>query len=274
MPDPSFGEYCRAAALCEATVKPIPLTAEYVNDLPAMASAISTRTKMIYICNPNNPTGTVVSDQQLRQFLHRVGPDILIVIDEAYFEYVGDPNSPDGVECFRRHPNVVVLRTFSKAYGLAGLRVGYGVADREVVAAVDRAREPFNVNRLAQAAALAALQDKEYITKSVEFNRVERAYLTKELEAMGLEVVKSQANFILVETNVDACGLFQALLKKGVIVRTGEIFGYPTKIRVSVGLRKENKHFLEALRELLFPAKEEGTAQAPAPAATEEEAAE
>ncbi len=257
VPDPSFGEYLRTATVCDASVKAIPLTEEYVNDLPAMAAAISTKTKMIYICNPNNPTGTVVNDLQMRQFMHRVGQDILVIMDEAYFEYIEDEDSPDGIDYFKKFPNIVVLRTFSKAYGLAGLRVGYGIADKEVVAAVNKVREPFNVNLLAQAAALAVLQDKEYIAKSVEFNRVERNYMTKELEAMGLEVVKSQANFILVETGTDSVQLFKALLKKGVIVRTGEIFGYPTKIRVSMGLRKENMLFLAALKEILGKQDEE-----------------
>lgn len=254
-PHPSFGEYMRTATVSDAAVKLIPLTDGYANDLPALAAAISTRTKIIYICNPNNPTGTVINDMQLRQFMHRVGKDILVVLDEAYFEYVDDPHSPDGVEFYKRYPNVVALRTFSKAFGLAGLRVGYGVAHPDVVTAVNKVREPFNVNLIAQAAALAALQDKEYLTKSVEFNRVERAYVTKELEAMGVDVVKSQSNFVLVDVGTDCVALFKELLKKGIIVRTGDIFGYPTKLRVSIGLREENIRFLAALKELL-PQKE------------------
>lgn len=251
-PTPSFGEYARTAILCDAIVKTVPLNDQYVIDLPAMAAAVSSRTKLIYICNPNNPTGTVVDKRELLKMIRRLGQGMLIVLDEAYHEYVDDPESPNGLEFFRQFPNVVVLRTFSKAYGLAGMRVGYGIAAKEIVDEVNKVREPFNVNSLALAAATAALQDREYLKKSVEYNRVERQYLYQELTKLGLAVPPSQANFLLVDVKGSSRKLYDALLRKGIIVRPADIFGYPNSIRLSVGLREENKCFLAALREYLI----------------------
>lgn len=251
VPSPSFSEYGRTAALCDAVVKEVPLTEEYRVDLPAMAAAVSSRTKFVYICNPNNPTGTVIDKRDLLKMIKRLGDDILFILDEAYFEYIDDPNSPDGVEFFREFSNVIVLRTFSKAFGLAGLRVGYGIAAKAIVDEMNKVREPFNVNSLALVAAQAALNDKEYLKKSVEYNKVERQHLYEEMTKMGLEVVPSHANFLLVDVGTNGRKLFDGLQRKGVIIRPADIFGYPNKIRVSVGLREENKHFLAALKEYL-----------------------
>ena len=250
MPKPSFGEYARTAAICGAVAKAIPLTEDYVLDLPTMVAAISSRTKLIYICNPNNPTGTVVDKRLLKQLMHRM-EDVIVILDEAYFEFVQDENSPDGVAFFKEFPNVISLRTFSKAYGLAGLRVGYGVCHEEIAKAMNKVREPFNVNSLAQVAALAALNDSGYLAKSVKYNTVERDFLYTELKRRGFQVVPSQANFMLVEVIRDSVDVFQGLLRKGIIVRSGDIFGYPTKIRLSVGLRRENEAFLKALEEYM-----------------------
>ena len=250
MPKPSFGEYARTAKVCGAVAKAIPLTEDYAVDLPAMVAAIGSKTKMIYICNPNNPTGTVVDKRLLKQMMHRM-EDIIVVMDEAYFEFVNDENSPDGVAFFKEFPNVIALRTFSKAYGLAGLRVGYGICNEYIAAAINKVREPFNVNSLAQVAALAALNDAEYLKKSVEYNTVEREFLYNELKKRGFQVVPSQANFMLVDVVRDCVDVFQGLLRKGIIVRSADIFGYNTKIRLSVGLRKENEAFLKALEEYM-----------------------
>ena len=177
--------------------------------------------------------------------------DIIVVMDEAYFEFVNYENSPDGVAFFKEFPNVIALRTFSKAYGLAGLRVGYGICNEYIAAAINKVREPFNVNSLAQVAALAALNDGEYLKKSVEYNTVEREFLYNELKKRGFQVVPSQANFMLVDVVRDCVDVFQGLLRKGIIVRSADIFGYNTKIRLSVGLRKENEAFLKALEEYM-----------------------
>ena len=251
VPKPSFSEYDRLATLCGATCKAVPLTHGYRLDLPAMAAAISTRTRFLYICCPNNPTGTVVDRRELLKMLHRIGPEIMVIMDEAYFEFIDDPEAPNGVEFFREFPNIVVMRTFSKAYGLAGLRVGYAVAQKEIADAINRVREPFNVNALALAAALAALQDKEYLKKSVHYNRVEREFMTAELRKAGYAVVDSQANFILVEVGQNCRKVFDGLQRRGVITRPADIFGYPTKLRVSIGLHEENKAFLDALADYM-----------------------
>lgn len=250
IPQPSFGEYVRTATLCGAKAKAIPLNENYAVDLPSMVAAIGSKTKMIYICNPNNPTGTVVDKKLLKQMMHRMG-DLIVVLDEAYFEFVQDENSPDGVAFFKEFPNVVALRTFSKAYGLAGLRVGYGICQGDIACALNKAREPFNVNSLAQVAAVAALNDQEYLKKSVEYNTIEREFLYTELKKRGFQVVPSEANFLLVDVVRDAKEVFGGLLKKGIIVRSAEIFNYPTKIRVSVGLHKENEAFLQGLQEFM-----------------------
>ena len=251
VPQPTFSEYKRAATLCGATTKEIPVNDQMVVDLPAMAGAISSRTKIIYICNPNNPTGTVINKRHLLQMLHRIGKDILVVLDEAYYEYVDDDNSPDGLEFFREFPNVIVLRTFSKAYGLAGLRVGYALARAEIVAELNKAAEPFSVTSVSQAAALAAWQDKEYLKKSVNYNRVERDFVATSLRTMGLTVWDSQANFLLVDLGMDSQKVYKELKAKGIIVRSAATFGYRQAIRVSIGLRRENDLFLQALKEVL-----------------------
>ncbi|MEG0999339.1 MAG: histidinol-phosphate transaminase [Clostridiales bacterium] len=250
-PMPSFSEYSRLAAVCGAVCKAIPLTEDFIVDLPAMVGAISCKTKIIYICNPNNPTGTVINKRLLLQMMHRIGNDILVVLDEAYFEYVDDENSPNGLDFFKEFSNVVVMRTFSKAYGLAGLRVGYAVANQSVVNDVNKVREPFNVNSLAQVAAIAAFNDKEYIKKSINYNKVERDFVSTSLKTMGLNVIPSQGNFVLVNVGIKCNIVFNELLKKGIIVRSGDVFGYPTSIRVSIGLREENNYFLKELKELL-----------------------
>lgn len=250
IPAPSFGEYERTAILCDAKTKAIALNEDYGVDLPAMVAAIGSKTKMVYICNPNNPTGTVVDKRLLKQMMHRMR-EVIVILDEAYFEFVRDENSPDGAAFFKEYPNVVALRTFSKAYGLAGLRIGYALCPPQIAAAINKVREPFNVNSLAQVAAIAALNDPEYLKKSVEHNAVEREFLYTELKKRGFQVVPSEANFLLVDVVRDCVEVFKGLLKRGIIVRSGEIFGYPTKIRLSVGLHKENVAFLEALDEYM-----------------------
>ncbi len=250
MPQPSFGEYRRTAQLCGAVAKAIPCTEEFCVDLPAMVAAISSRTKLVYICNPNNPTGTVVDKHLLKQMMNRMN-DVIVVLDEAYFEFIRDEKSPDGVAFFKEYPNVVSLRTFSKAYGLAGLRVGYGICNEAITEAINKVREPFNVNSLAQVAAIAALNDSEYLAKSVEHNKVERDFLYTELKKRGFYVVPSEANFMLFDSLRDSSELFRALLKKGIIVRSADIFGFKTMVRLSVGLHRENEAFLKALDECM-----------------------
>ena len=248
MPVPSFPRYEPLARMMSAVPREVPLK-DYTLDLEAMAAHLTPRTKLVYICNPNNPTGTVVRKAELERFISILPERCLLVLDEAYFEYVEDKEYPDGLDYVRRHPNVVVLRTFSKMYGLAGLRIGYAVARSEIVDCLERVREPFNVNSLAQEAALTALGDREHVAAIQALNRTEKQYLYGEFSRLGLEYVPTEANFILFDAGRDEKQLFQDLLRRGVIIRGG--FGYPTKLRVTIGTRYQNERFIEALESVL-----------------------
>ncbi|MBE0466874.1 MAG: histidinol-phosphate transaminase [Candidatus Desulforudis sp.] len=248
MPVPSFPRYQPLARMMNAVPREIPLIS-YTLDLQGMAANLNRRTKLVYICNPNNPTGTIVHRDELERFLEVVPAHCLVILDEAYFEYVADEDYPDGLDYLRLHPNVVVLRTFSKMYGLAGLRIGYAVARPEIVACLERVREPFNVNLLAQEAALAALSDREHVRKLQTLNRDEKEYLYREFSRLGLEYVPTEANFILFDAERDEQAVFQGLLRRGVIIRGG--FDYRTHLRVTLGTRHQNQIFIEALERVL-----------------------
>lgn len=250
MAKPSFSEYDFSARLMDAVPVYIPCK-EFRHDLKAMAAAVNEKTRIIYVCNPNNPTGTIVTHKELEEFLTELPPEILVVLDEAYYEYVGDPSYPHSLDFLRRGFNVLILRTFSKIYGLAGLRVGYGLADEQVISDLNTVREPFNVNSVAQVAARAALKDKEHMEAVLRINTSGKEYLMREFTRLGLYYLPTEANFIFVKVGVDSRELFQKLLHKGVIVRTGDIFGYPQFIRVSIATEKANQRFIKALEECL-----------------------
>jgi len=247
---PSFSEYEFTATIMGANCIYVPLN-DFKHDLPAMADAITSRTKILYFCNPNNPTGTIVEKAEVDQFMARIPEDILIIFDEAYVEYNESPDFVSGLEYLKQNCNVIVLRTFSKIYGLAALRIGYGITRPEIAAAVDRVTEPFNVNMLAQTAAIAALGDKEHVKASRRMNAAGKVYLGAVFNAMGLKYVPTEANFIFVDTGRNCREIFKQLLQKGVIVRTGDIFGYPTFIRVTIGSQEENERFIHSLKEIL-----------------------
>jgi len=252
VPDPSFSEYEFAAKIMGGTCDYSPLDSEFRLDLKDMVSRITPRTKLIFVCNPNNPTGTIVTRQEIETFLDQVPGNILVVFDEAYNEYVTNPDYPDTVDLVRQgRSNVVVLRTFSKIFGLAGLRVGYALAHQNIIASMERVREPFNVNLLAQAAGTAALGDEAHVNASRELNEEGKKYLYGEFEAMGLKYFPTEANFIWVDTGKNSKELFGQLLKKGVIIRTGDIFGCDTFIRVTIGLPEQNERFIKTLKEVL-----------------------
>lgn len=247
---PTFSQYEAAAILNGAECVKVPCR-DWTHDLDAMAARITPRTRMVFIANPNNPTGTVVTAAQVDRFL-RVLPDrVIAVFDEAYFEYVTRSDYPDTLEHVRRAENVVVLRTYSKAYGLAGLRVGYGVARPEIIAALEQVREPFNVNLLAQAAGVAALADTEHLRRTLEMNRDGKAQLYAAFQRLGLEFAPTEANFVWVDVRRDSRAVFEALLRRGVIIRTGDVFGAPTHLRVTIGTTEENDLFLAALPDVL-----------------------
>ena len=221
---------------------------DWRHDLPSMARAITDKTRLVFVCNPNNPTGTMVSKGEVDAFMEAVPDDVIVVFDEAYYEYVRSTEYPESLQYVKQNRPVVVLRTFSKIYGLAGLRVGYGISTLEIMDYVNRVRPPFNSNCLAQAAALAALDDEEHVAKSRAMNTTEMGVLEKELTKMGLSPIPSQANFIYFDTKRDGRQVFDALLRKGVIVR--HIKG--PMIRVTVGQAFENQRFLEALQDVLI----------------------
>ncbi|MEP0772751.1 MAG: histidinol-phosphate transaminase [Acidobacteriota bacterium] len=221
------------------------------HDLAAMAAAVTPRTKLLFIANPCNPTGTYATRAELNQLLATVGERVLVVLDEAYFEYVQRDDYPDGLDDLRAGHNVIVLRTFSKIYGLAGIRIGYGVAAPEVIATLNRVRSPFNTSSLAQAGALAALDDDEWARRSREHNLQELAFLAAELARRGVRFTPSVTNFILIEFERDVRELFVEFQKMGVIIRPVGGPGLAGCARVSVGLREENEKFLHALDHLV-----------------------
>lgn len=248
--DPSFVRYEAAAVLnnCECIMVPL---RNFTHDLDAMADRITERTRLIFVANPNNPTGTVVTQRDVERFMSRLPRRVIAVFDEAYYEYVETPDFPNMLDYVRAGANVIVLRTFSKIYGLAGLRIGYGIARPEIIQCLNQVREPFNVNSVAQVGAVASLNDPEQVRRSKNLNSQAKRYFYGEFEAMGLSYTPSEANFVWVDIGRDSRAVFTELLKKGVIVRTGDIFGYPTHIRVTTGTQAENERFIKALREIL-----------------------
>ncbi|MET0501870.1 MAG: histidinol-phosphate transaminase [Candidatus Binatia bacterium] len=221
----------------------------FTHDLTALAEAISPRTRIVFLANPNNPTGTTYARGPWERFLQQVSSDVLIIVDEAYFEYVEDADYPDSLAYHDQGKALLTLRTFSKLYGLAGLRIGYGIASKEISGFLHRVRQPFNVNAPAQWAALAALEDEEHVRKSLEVNRQGMAYLAKEITQLGLEQVPSQANFILLRVG-NGNEVFQQLLAQGVIVRPMAVYELPEYVRVTVGSMDENRKFIDALKKI------------------------
>ncbi|HOQ08823.1 MAG TPA: histidinol-phosphate transaminase [Syntrophomonadaceae bacterium] len=250
LPQPSFSAYEFSAKVMDGVCLPVPL-ADFTHDLSAMLQAVTEQTKIIYICNPNNPTGTIVSREQIDEFMSQVPDHVLVVFDEAYSEYAESPDYVSGLEYLRAGKNVMVCRTFSKIYGLAGLRIGYAFTTPEIAGAIERVTDPFNVNSVAQIAALAALDDFEHLWTSQELNQKGKHYLYEQLNNLGLYYVPTQANFIFIDTRQDCRKVFQGLLQQGVIVRPGDVFGYPTFIRVTIGTAAENARFINSLRTVL-----------------------
>ena len=221
----------------------------FAHDLDAMAAAITPNTKVVFVANPNNPTGTLARQEQIDRFVERVPANVVIVFDEAYFEYLAEPF--DTVKFVREgRPNVLILRTFSKIQGLAGLRIGYGLGHAELVEVLQKTREPFNTSGIAQAGALAALSDEEHQCATRELSREGREYLQRSFATSGLEYVPGVANFVLVKVGKGK-EVFKALLRKGVIIRDMDAYGLPEWIRVTVGTMEENARFIRELNQLL-----------------------
>jgi len=254
MGNPSFSRYDPAAQIGPSKLIKVPLDADYRHDLPAMAKAANERTKLLWIANPNNPTGTIVRKAEVDKLLADLPEQVVVVLDEAYYEFAegaeGFPNARDYVLEGR---NVIGLRTFSKAYGLAGIRLGYGFGPEAIIDAINRVREPFNVNGLAQIAGVAALDDEAHVRKTVENNRRGLEFLAGAFERVGAKPCESFANFIYADLGRPARPVFQALLERGVITRPGDVLGNPTCLRVSVGTEEEMNIFVEELEKILSP---------------------
>jgi histidinol-phosphate aminotransferase len=243
----AFIAYKLVAAVFGAHTVEVP-SPDLRHDLDGMIAAITPKTRLIFVANPNNPTGTLAGQDEIDRFVERVPENVVVVFDEAYFEYLDDP--PDTLRFVRAGRNVAVLRTFSKIQGLAAVRIGYGIARPELIQALQKTRQPFNVNSLAQVAALAALDDDEHLTRTKRITDEGRAYLQDQFAAMNLPFVPSAANFVLVKVG-DGASTFRKLLERQIIVRALKGYNLPEWIRISVGTMEQNRKCIAALREVL-----------------------
>ena len=246
----TFDAYETAVRVAGGKVIFSPLTPSFHVDLDDILARITPDTKMVFLPNPNNPTGTVFTKKAFESFLARLPEHVVVLLDEAYHEYVDAPAYPDGMGYIHDAP-LIVLRTFSKAYGLAGVRIGYAIARPDIIDMLHHVRLPFNVNRLAQAAAMAALRQRAWVQEHVQKMLGEKQFLYHALKELNLFYISSQTNFILIDTGKNADQVFQALLHHGVIVRPGTIWGLDTFIRLTVGPRRENERFLNALKAII-----------------------
>jgi histidinol-phosphate aminotransferase len=246
MADHTFVIYKMEVTAAHGKAVTVPLT-QWRHDLPAMAEAITPRTRLLFLCNPNNPTGTMVSAAEVARLMARVPEHVIVVFDEAYFEYVRSSDFPDSMAYVRQGRNAVVLRTFSKIYGLAGLRIGYGVTTPEITNFLNRVRPPFNANSLAQRAALAALSDDEHVARSRAVNQAGMEQVVKGLTALGFTPIPSEANFVYIDIGRDGRQVFDALLRQGIIIRHIE----GRMVRVTIGQQEENQAFLTALARVI-----------------------
>lgn len=246
MAHPSFIVYPMSVQALGGRPVQIPLK-EHTHNLEAIADAVTQKTKMIFIANPNNPTGTINKKDEFDHFLEKIPEGILIVVDEAYYEYVADPDYADSIKHFRNRKDILILRTFSKIYGLAGLRIGYGIARTDILLEMNKIRPPFNTNSMAQKAAIYALQDDTHVRHSQEINEEGKKYLYKKLNCLKIRYIPTEANFIYILLGEDAYLLYNKMLRHGVIVRPVG----PQEIRVTIGLPEENKRFIEAFEAVM-----------------------
>ncbi len=249
---PTFSVYRTSAVVMGGVPVEIPLTGDYKFDLDAMLAAATDKTKLMFVCNPNNPTGTIVDSDKLEAFLKRVPPHVVVVLDEAYGEFIDVPGYKTGAEYVREGYPVISVHTFSKLYGLAAMRVGYAIAADDLLKPVLAVREPFPVSRMANSAALASLEDAEYRDFILANNREGIRYLGEELRRMGFGVIPSYSNFVFVNLHREAAPVVEALLRAGYIVRPCKSWGYPQHIRVTIGSPEQNRGFVAALRDILI----------------------
>lgn len=251
MADLTFGQYKHNAIVEGAEVREIPLTQEGEHDLHKMLDAIDENTAIVWVCNPNNPTGTLTPSDKIKEFVEKVPSNVLIVLDEAYTEYITDPTYEDSIGLIEKHPNVLVMRTFSKAYGLASFRVGYAVGSEEVISQIEPTREPFNNTVLSQEVAIIGLEDQAFIEACVEKNNAGKMQFESYCKERNLDFYPSHTNFVLMEVKADSDKVFQGLMKRGFIVRSGNALGKPGYLRITIGTEEQNKELLQKLDEVL-----------------------
>jgi histidinol-phosphate aminotransferase len=250
MATPTFSMYPTVTRIMGG--KPVEVKLKsFVHDLPSMLKKVNRKTKLVFVCNPNNPTGTMVSRKELDAFISRLPERVVLILDEAYWDFADSPAYPKGLDYVREGRPVILLRTFSKVYGLAGLRIGYAIGRSDLIDCLYRVREPFPVHRLGQAGAVAALRDKAHAEKTIRMVIEGRKYLYREFDRMGLFYVPSQANFVFVDLGMDSREALQGLLREGVIIRPGFIWGYPTFSRITVGTMKDHQRLIKALKKVL-----------------------
>ncbi|MDL1967822.1 MAG: histidinol-phosphate transaminase [Deltaproteobacteria bacterium] len=250
IPYPSFLMYNIMVCCAGATPVQVPLKSLCV-DLDGIRDRISSRTRMIFICNPNNPTGTLISKKDFKDFLQSIPDGVLLIVDEAYIEFVRDKSCAISIDYFDFGIALVTLRTFSKAYGLAGLRIGYGIMPREIASLINRVRQPFNANSLAQVAAVAAMEDKVFLGETISLVHEGLDFLYESLDRMNIKYFPTQANFFLIDVGKNADEVFEKMLRQGIIVRSMTSYGYSDYIRINVGLHEENVRFLNALEKII-----------------------
>jgi len=250
MADPTFPVYANTTQIMGGT--PVKVREkDFRHDLPAMLEKVNSKTKLFFICNPNNPSGTIVGQKALDEILSRLPERVITILDEAYCDFAEDPSYPKGLDYVKAGKQLIVLRTFSKVYGLAGLRLGFAAGREDLIKGLYQVRDPFPVHRLANVAGVAALNDREHERKSIDLVHEGRRYFYKELDKMGLFYVPSEANFILMDLKRDSRETFQSLLKEGVIVRPGFVWKYETFVRVTIGRMSDNRKFIRALKKIL-----------------------
>ncbi len=247
----TFPAYENITSKMDGVCITVPMTEDNCLDLDGFVQAITPRTKMMFVCNPNNPSGTINTREEVERLLASVPPNVLVILDEAYYNFVDQLDFPQSISYMKDYPNLMILRTFSKVMGLAGLRIGYAIASSEIIKVMLKAREPFPVNRIAQAGALASLQDKEFVTKTVTLNWAGRKQYYKAFNEMGLRYYESQTNFVYVELGKSADDVFQEMLRDGVIVRPLTAQGRPFALRISIGTPEQNERTIAVLKKAM-----------------------
>ena len=250
MADPTFSVYTNVTQIMGGRPIKVKLK-DYAHDLESMLKKINRKTKLVFVCNPNNPTGTTVSLKAFDHFFSKLPQRVIVVLDEAYGDFVEDAFYPNGLDYIKARKQLIVLRTFSKVYGLAGLRVGYALGREDLVDCLYQVRDPFPVHRLAQVAAVAALNDEDHVIRSIQLVYEGRRYFYKELDRMGLFYVPSQANFIFINFAKNAEQVFENLLREGIIIRPGKVWGFPTFARLTIGRMEDNRRFIKTLKKIV-----------------------